>query len=965
MLIDPQATGMTVRKGLLSQSLVADLSQVVEFKFYTQSRGNTRITLDSPFLDGVDTKHLDNHGIVLPGTIVSANMIAISAISPLPPAAASREKSLLAAILGDADEQQVRNSSAYFAAQHCGYAVASVTRENIRDRPKYTEPGLIDRIIISLKRQDSLEVGDLVEIADQSIAVVEILDDEEMPTDEHQQAVDAIAPRINTSFAPRSVQRLNVRRQLPTVRETLEVRAVGPYSLISLMPLKGRAVRGQQVTATQTGWLLENQFTAIAAELVSLKCDDTYNRESLRALSEGHLTFPLTTEFGASESLFVATEELRLLGLAVDCETRANCNAWRIAPASKDWLVKAAPPTIQKPETINYRTYRPEKGGLFCEAAFGPESHARRQRAAHFELSAPIVPIIFRIGEQSILSQILGLDSETIESLVGLQTGLNQRSEVVPIDDSNCVAKGAEAIRKLLDECGKKLPFDLTSLIQENVYVIPPDYRPLVLLDSGNFATSDLNDLYRRIINRSNRLRKLRELNAPQVIIDNEIRELQLSVDQLQANGWKSNPVMETDRPLRSGLDLVLAHVWGNEPKRVDWSASARAIIDNQIPQSQCTLPRAIFDCLRCKPDEPILLTAGSSFAACIPSCGEELAIRMNPNTAASLNLSSGDNCIVHRPITSQAIAEAIRMSTMTGIRLSSTIHATDSNAQLQTLLSRVLIGEPLVLDTPPLFLVGGAPSLRRRPDHESPRPEDDIRVTTKEAVTPPSLSELIEVVESTERVSCVFLPSLSNDEPLSHQGRIGGRPWLPANVEWPMTRAGKPVPFFAQLPVSPALNNSLPFSVDSEMLLTIFWSDEWWQAEPTTAPCVQLHSTKDLHQRELPQGLSVRPLFRIETELKKHLPNWDEVRRVLRCHFDKVPDELLDDLQKETEIDNRQVLEESRIGGHGYWIQDSMDNFVAQIVAEKLCEFDFGDCGSLYITGRSAKELAAHVESH
>ncbi|MDX1925528.1 MAG: DUF1963 domain-containing protein [Pirellulaceae bacterium] len=964
--VSAKANGVTLRKGLVGPSLTAEIAKSVEFKFYSSSRGNTRITRDNPFLEDVDAKHLDQDGVVLPGTAVTPDLIAISAISPLSPAVASREASLLAAILGDAEEQQVRDSSSRFDAEHDGYVVASVIRENIRSRPKYTEPGLIDRVIISLKRSDPIAVGDIVEIDGSSVAVVDIVDDDQMPVDEHQQTVDAIVPTVNASFVDKSIRLVNVHRQSPSVRDTVEARSIGPYSLISLMPLKGRGVRGQQVTATEIAWLLENQFPAIAFELASLKCDDTLNRTKLRELNEGSLTFPLETEWGGSESLFMITEELRLMGLAVDCEVRDNGIALRIAPATRDWFVKTAPRTIRKPETINYRSYRPEKEGLFCEKTFGPESHARRERAARFELAAPIVPIVFRIGEQPILSQVLGLDSAVIESIVGWQAGVNQQLQVVPSDDPTCIAKGAMAIQKLLEACDKKLPFDVNSLIQQDVYVIPPDYRPLILLDSGNFATSDLNDLYRRVINRSNRLRKLVELNAPQVILDNEMQELQMCVDQLQANGWKSNPVMgSSDGPLVSGIDLILPRICGEDTKRVDWSGSARAIVDDREPAGQCTLPSPIFDRLRCQPNEPMLLTAGSSFVACLPTRSEELALRLNGSTANLLNLSNGGICIVHRPITTEAVAEAKRMLSMTETRKVADIPAPDSNAQLQLLLSRVVSGEPLVLDTPHLFLLGGAPSLRRRLDEDSPLPEDDIRTTEKPVVTPPSLAELREVAESTERVSCVFKVASTDDEPLPHQGRIGGRPWLPVNVEWPMTQNGEPVPFLAQLPVTPALNESLPFAVDSEMLLTIFWADGWWDAEPTSAPCVLLHSTSELHQSELPSTLQARPLFRLETQLKRHLPHWQDINQLLRCHFDKVPDDLLDELKKAIDLNNRQVLEESRIGGHGYWIQDSIDDFVAQIVDEEQLEFDFGDGGSLFIFGRSPNELAAVVQSH
>ncbi len=966
--VDAQATGMTIRKGLAGQTLTAVITYSVQFDFYAQSNGKTRITRSSPFLEGVDASHLDKDGIVRIGTIVTANLIAISAVSPLTSSIASRETNLLAAILGNDEEQQVRNSSEYFSVEHIGCTVAAVNRENIRDLPKRFEPGLIDRVTISLVRHDALAVGDFVANDGRSIAVVDVLDDESMPTDENQQAIDAIVPANGATVAvDQSIQKMIARRQKPSVRDTVEARSVGPYSLITLMPLKGHGFRGQIVTAMEIRWLLENRFVAIATELASLKCDDTFNRDKLRALDEGNQCFPLTTEMGAPESLFVVTEELRLLGLRVEIESRENCVALRVAPATRDWLLGVASQTIRKPETINYRTYRPEKGGLFCEQVFGPETHVRRQRAAHFELAAPVVPILFRIGEQPILCRLLGLEPDVIESIVSWRSGVTQRFDVVPIDHPDCVLKGAEAIEKLLQEHGKEVPFDLRSLIQNDVYVIPPDYRPLVLLDSGNFATSDLNDLYRRVINRSNRLRKLRELNAPPGIIDNEIRELQLCVDQLQANGWKSSPTMgRSDRPLLSGLDLVLPRICGEETKRVDWSASARAIVDNLTTKGQCTLPQTVFNCLRCNVDEPVLLTGGKSFVACKPILGQDLVIRMHSDTAAMLNLSEGATCIVHRPITSDAVDEANRMSTMTDAKRVANVSALEAGEQLNTLLSHVMTGEPIVWDSPHHFLLGGAGSLQRRQDNESPLPvEEDIRVTIRSAVPLPSLSELREVVESTERVSCVFRIFPTGHEPLPQQGRIGGRPWLPAGTEWPRTRDGRSVPFFAQLPISPMLNDSLPFQVDSEMLLTLFWSDDWWEAEATTAPYVFMHSTNELQLFQMPQELTARPRCRIETHFKKQLPSWPEIRQILRCHFDKVPNELLTVLKNEVDDDKRQVLEESRIGGRGYWVQNAFDDFVAQFVEDEQAGFSFGDAGSLYIFGHSPNELAAAVQSH
>ena len=287
---------------------------------------------------------------------------------------------------------------------------------------------------------------------------------------------------------------------------------------------------------------------------------------------------------------------------------------------------------VKKPETINYRTYRPEKDGLFCERIFGPEkdwecacgkyrgmkykgmicdrcgvkvthSRVRRKRMGHIELAAPIVHIWFFKAMPSRLGSLLAMKTSSLEKVVYFQ-------DYVVIDPGDSALKpqqllteeeyraareqygetfdadmGAEAIRKLLmsldlvklsaelrvelKETGSKQKAkDLINrlktveairdsdnkpewMVLDVIPVIPPDLRPLVLLDSGNFATSDLNDLYRRIINRNNRLKKLVDLNAPEVIIRNEKRMLQQSVDSLFDNNRCKRPVLgSSNRPL-------------------------------------------------------------------------------------------------------------------------------------------------------------------------------------------------------------------------------------------------------------------------------------------------------------------------------------------------------------------------------------------------------------------------------
>ncbi|MHC4435623.1 MAG: DNA-directed RNA polymerase subunit beta', partial [Planctomycetota bacterium] len=273
---------------------------------------------------------------------------------------------------------------------------------------------------------------------------------------------------------------------------------------------------------------------------------------------------------------------------------------------------------VRKPETINYRTYRPEKDGLFCERIFGPErdwecacgkykgtkfkgiicdrcgvkvthSRVRRKRMGHINLAAPIVHIWFFKAIPNRLGNLLAMKSADLEKIIYFQEYVvtdpgdtplkagqllseeEQRDALDKYGKGFKASMGAEAIRALLENLdldqisstlreaitktnSKQKIKDLTKrlkiinqvknssnkpqwMVMEVIPVIPPDLRPLVLLERDNFATSDLNDLYRRIINRNNRLKKLMDLNAPEVIIRNEKRMLQQGVDSLMDNG--------------------------------------------------------------------------------------------------------------------------------------------------------------------------------------------------------------------------------------------------------------------------------------------------------------------------------------------------------------------------------------------------------------------------------------------
>jgi len=333
---------------------------------------------------------------------------------------------------------------------------------------------------------------------------------------------------------------------------------------------------------------------------------------------------------------------------------------------------------VRKAETINYRTLKPEKDGLFCEKIFGPvrdwecncgkykgnkfkgitcdrcgvtvdRSSVRRERMGHIELATPVTHIWFFKAVPSRMSALLNVGLRDLEKVIYYEeyivvdpgnTPLKKKDllseekyqEALEKYGANFKAKiGAEAIMELLKELDidaycRKLRRDVEKtkdatgnrkslkilkivedfkksgnrpewMILEILPVIPPDLRPLVPLDGGRFATSDLNDLYRRVINRNNRLKKLIELNAPEIIIRNEKRMLQEAVDALLDNGRHGRPVLgANNRPLKSLSDMLKGkqgrfrqNLLG---KRVDYSGRSVIVVGPELKLHQCGLPK-------------------------------------------------------------------------------------------------------------------------------------------------------------------------------------------------------------------------------------------------------------------------------------------------------------------------------------------------------------------------------------
>src|SRR5512136_468254 len=353
-------------------------------------------------------------------------------------------------------------------------------------------------------------------------------------------------------------------------------------------------------------------------------------------------------------------------------------NAIRISIASPEKIESWSHGEVKKPETINYRTFKPEKDGLFCAKIFGPtkdyecncgkykrmkhrgivcekcgveviQSKVRRERMGHIRLATPVAHIWFL---KSIPSKIGILSDMTLRELErilyfeaylvldGKKTAL-KKGEILSEDryrearekygDDFVASQGADAIRELLrgtdvKELSKKLRAEMKEttseakkkrlakrlkiiesflesgnkpewMILEVIPVIPPDLRPLVPLDGGRFATSDLNDLYRRVINRNNRLKRLLELSAPEIIIRNEKRMLQESVDALFDNGKRGRAILGANKkPLKSLSDMLR----GKEGrlrqnllgKRVDYSGRSVIVVGPELKLNPCGLPK-------------------------------------------------------------------------------------------------------------------------------------------------------------------------------------------------------------------------------------------------------------------------------------------------------------------------------------------------------------------------------------
>ncbi len=460
----------------------------------------------------------------------------------------------------------------------------------------------------------------------------------------------------------------------------------------------------------------------------------------------------------------------------------------KIGLASPEKIREWSHGEVKKPETINYRTLKPESDGLFCEKIFGPQkdwechcgkykrirykgkvcdrcgvevtrSKVRRERMGHIELAAPVSHIWYFKGIPSRMGLILDISPRMLEKVLYfalyIVTDPGNTRELVKqqfltekeyrdmrekYEDEFEASMGAEAIKKLLkdvdlDLLSEQLKEELATasgqkrvrilkrlevvesfrlsgnrpewMILDVVPVIPPDIRPMVQLDGGRFATSDLNDLYRRVINRNNRLKRLLDLGAPDIIVRNEKRMLQEAVDALIDNGRRGRPVTgPNNRPLKSLSDMLKGkqgrfrqNLLG---KRVDYSGRSVIVVGPELKMYQCGLPKEMALELfkpfvmkrlvetgaagnikaarkaveRAKPEvwdaleivikgHPVLLNRAPTLhrlgiQAFEPVLVEGRALKLHPLVCTAYNADfDGDQMAVHVPLSAEAQAEA------------------------------------------------------------------------------------------------------------------------------------------------------------------------------------------------------------------------------------------------------------------------------------------------------------------
>ena len=596
------------------------------------------------------------------------------------------------------------------------------------------------------------------------------------------------------------------------VDEKVHARSTGPYSLVTQQPVGGKALFGGQRFGEMEVWALEAYGAShTLKEMLTIKSDDIDGRyNAYKAITSNK---PVG-ESEIPQTFYVLTKELQSLALDVVVYDKENNQIPLLEENAKDTkkdfsslqLVLASPETIRswsygevkKPETINYRTLKPERDGLFCAKIFGPvrdyecicgkykkkrfkdtimvcekcgveitSAKVRRSRMGHIELVTPVAHIWYVNSLPSRIGTLLGVKMKDLERVLYYEAYIvknpgdayydNESTKPVlkydilnqeqydnlykRFEHTNFVAEmGGGAVKELLEdidivdlrvalkdeyestksEAKRKSIAKRLKVVESFINskskpehmmltmlpVLPPDLRPLVTLDGGKFAVSDVNDLYRRVINRNQRLKRLMELDSPEIIVRNEKRMLQEAVDALFDNGRNANAVKGVNkRPLKSLSEIIKGkqgrfrqNLLG---KRVDFSGRSVIVVGPNLRMDQCGLPKNMAlelfkphllakleekgyattlkqanQMIEQKKDEvweclsdivkgyPVLLNRAptlhkQSIQAFHPKLIEGKAIQLHPLVCSAFNADfDGDQMAVHIPLSQEAITE-------------------------------------------------------------------------------------------------------------------------------------------------------------------------------------------------------------------------------------------------------------------------------------------------------------------
>ncbi|RDU61245.1 DNA-directed RNA polymerase subunit beta/beta' [Helicobacter sp. MIT 14-3879] len=599
------------------------------------------------------------------------------------------------------------------------------------------------------------------------------------------------------------------------VDEKVHARSTGPYSLVTQQPVGGKALFGGQRFGEMEVWALEAYGAAhTLKEMLTIKSDDVNGRkEAYEAITKG---FPVG-DSAIPETFYVLTKELQSLALDVNVygdeidengtskplivsenekERPKDFSAFQLVLASPEKIRSWSRGEVKKPETINYRTLKPERDGLFCTKIFGPvrdyecqcgkykkgrykdivcekcgvevtTAKVRRSRMGHIELVTPVAHIWYVSSLPSRIGTLIGVKMKDLERVLYYEAYIVKNAGEAFYDNESTkrvmkydvlneeqfkningrfehtgfeAQMGGEAVKELLEELdlvallhslkadiaatsseAKKKSFVKRLKVVESFLnsgnrpewmmlsvlpVLPPDLRPLVALDGGKFAVSDVNDLYRRVINRNQRLKRLIELDAPEIIVRNEKRMLQESVDALFDNGRNSNAVKGANkRPLKSLSEIIKGkqgrfrqNLLG---KRVDFSGRSVIVVGPNLRMDQCGLPKnmaielfkphllakleekgyakhikqakkmidqksnEVWECLQeIIEGYPVMLNRAptlhkQSIQAFHPKLIDGKAIQLHPLVCSAFNADfDGDQMAVHVPLSKEAIAE-------------------------------------------------------------------------------------------------------------------------------------------------------------------------------------------------------------------------------------------------------------------------------------------------------------------